>query len=48
MDAATAIVRLGLGNQNLLAQVTNRSVARLGLRVGERVFAQVKSVTVRR
>ena len=48
VDAATAIVRLGLGNQNLLAQVTNRSVARLGLRVGERVFAQVKSVTVRR
>lgn len=48
VDAATAIVRLGLGNQDLLAQVTNRSVARLGLRPGERVFAQVKSVTVRR
>jgi molybdate transport system ATP-binding protein len=48
VDAATAMVRLGLGNQELLAQVTNRSVARLGLRAGERVFAQVKSVTVRR
>lgn len=48
VDDAIALVRLGLGNQDLLAQVTNRSVARLGLSVGERVYAQVKSVTVRR
>jgi len=48
VDRATALVRLGVGNQSLLAQVTNRSVARLGLREGDRVFAQVKSVTVRR
>ena len=47
-DSATVIVRLGLGNQNLLARVTQRSVRRLGLKVGDRVFAQVKSVTVRR
>lgn len=47
-DAATALVRLGLGNQDLLAQVTNRSVRRLALKRGERVYAQVKSVTVRR
>ena len=47
-DAATALVRLGLGNQDLLAQVTRRSVKRLDLKPGERVFAQVKSVTVRR
>ncbi len=47
VDDATALVRLGLGNQDLLAQVTNRSVRRLGLTTGERVFAQVKSVTVR-
>jgi len=46
-DAATAVIRLNLGNQNLLAQVTNRSVAKLGLQVGDRVFAQVKSVTIR-
>lgn len=48
VDRAKALVRLGVGNQDLLAQVTNRSIARLGLREGERVFAQVKSVTVRR
>ena len=47
-DAATALVRLALGNQDLLAQVTRRSVKRLDLKPGERVFAQVKSVTVRR
>ena len=47
VDAATALVRLGIGNQSLLARVTNRSVRRLDLRPGERVFAQVKSVTVR-
>lgn len=47
-DAATAILRLGVGNQCVLAQVTRRSVRRLDLRAGERVYAQVKSVTVRR
>ena len=47
VDTATALVRLGIGNQGLLARVTNRSVRRLDLRPGERVFAQVKSVTVR-
>ena len=48
VDAARALVRLGVGNQDLLAQVTKRSIARLGLKEGNRVFAQVKSVTVRR
>lgn len=47
VDSATAMARLGVGNQNLLAQVTNRSVRRLGLKPGDRVFVQVKSVTVR-
>lgn len=47
VDKAAALVRLGVGNQSLLAQVTNRSVSRLELKPGERVFAQVKSVTVR-
>ena len=47
VDTATALVRLGAGNQDLLARVTNRSVRRLGLKPGDRVFAQVKSVTVR-
>ncbi len=48
VDAGRALVRLGVGNQSLLAQVTNRSVARLRLGEGDRVFAQLKSVTVRR
>jgi molybdate transport system ATP-binding protein len=48
VDDATAMLRLGVGNQYLLAQVTRRSVRRLELQEGERVFAQVKSVTVRR
>lgn len=47
VDGATALVRLGMGNQDLLAQVTNRSVRRLDLKPGDHVFAQVKSVTVR-
>jgi molybdate transport system ATP-binding protein len=47
VSAAAVIVRLAVGNQALLAQVTRRSAARLELREGERVFAQVKSVTVR-
>lgn len=48
VDDAIALVRMGVGNQDLLARVTNRSVRRLDLKPGERVFAQVKSVTVRR
>jgi molybdate transport system ATP-binding protein len=47
VDTAIALVRLGLGNQSLLAQVTNRSVRRLELKPGDQVFAQLKSVTVR-
>jgi molybdate transport system ATP-binding protein len=47
VDQATALVRLGIGNQNVLAQVTRRSVKRLELKHGDHVFAQVKSVTVR-
>ena len=47
VDEAIALVRMGVGHQDLLARVTNRSVNRLELKPGERVFAQVKSVTVR-
>ncbi len=47
VDAATALVRMSVGNQSLLARVTNRSVQRLELKAGDNVFAQVKSVTVR-
>ena len=47
VDTATALIRLGVGNQSLLAQVTNRSARRLALKPGDQVFAQIKSVTVR-
>ncbi len=47
VDTATSLIRLGIGNQDLLARVTNRSVKRLDLKPGDQVFAQLKSVTVR-
>lgn len=45
---SSALVRLAVGADFLLALVTRRSVARLNLTRGDPVFAQVKSVTVRR
>ena len=44
---SSSLVRLAAGDDYLLALVTRRSVARLDLKSGDRVFAQVKSVTVR-
>ncbi len=46
--SSTDLVRLALGDDFLVAQVTRRSVTNLDLRKGDQVFAQVKSVTVRR
>ncbi|MEZ5686242.1 MAG: molybdenum ABC transporter ATP-binding protein [Paracoccaceae bacterium] len=43
---ASAHVRLDLGDQRLLAKVTRRSVAALGLRPGLPVWALVKSVSM--
>lgn len=45
---SSALVRLAVGTEYLLALITRRSVARLDLKKGDQVFAQVKSVTVRR
>lgn len=45
---SSALVRLAIGTDYLLALITRRSVARLDLKRGDEVFAQVKSVTVRR
>ena len=45
---STDLVRLAIGDDFLLAQVTRLSVTRLDLKKGDPVFAQVKSVTVRR
>ena len=44
---ATDLVRLAMGNDFLIAEVTRRSVTNLDLKPGDSVFAQVKSVTVR-
>lgn len=45
---SSVLVRLVSGTDYLLALVTRRSVARLDLKKGDQVLAQVKSVTVRR
>jgi molybdate transport system ATP-binding protein len=42
------LVRLAIGDDKLLARVTRRSVRELGLKAGDEVFAQIKSVAVRR
>lgn len=42
------LVRLSMGDDFLVAEVTRRSVTNLDLKKGDHVFAQVKSVTVRR
>ncbi len=47
-DTASALVRLAIGTDYLLALITRRSVVRLDIKKGDRLFAQVKSVTVRR
>ena len=47
-SAATNLVNLALGDDHLVARITKRSTRHLGLHVGESVFAQIKSVTVRR
>ena len=42
------LVRLSLGDDFLVARITRRSLQRLALQVGDKVYAQIKSVTVRR
>ncbi len=46
-DASTRLVKLDLDNTKLIARVTTRSVQQLELQAGEKLFAQIKSVTVR-
>ena len=43
---ARLLLRLALGEQYLLARITRKSAERLGLTVGDRVFAQIKSVAL--
>ena len=43
---ARILLRLALGSQFLLARITRRSATELGLRVGDRLFAQIKSAAL--
>lgn len=45
---ATELVGLRLGHDRLVARITRRSLQHLQLQVGDKVYAQIKSVTVRR
>ncbi|MDH3435273.1 MAG: TOBE domain-containing protein, partial [Gammaproteobacteria bacterium] len=42
------LVRLVLGTDRIVARVTRRSVRELDLKAGDKVYAQIKSVAVRR
>jgi len=46
-ESASVLVRLMLGSERIVARVTQRSVRELDLKPGDKVFAQIKSVTVR-
>ncbi|NQV86078.1 MAG: molybdenum ABC transporter ATP-binding protein [Woeseiaceae bacterium] len=47
-SAATELLRLGLGDDILVARITRRSLQQLNLQLGDKIYAQIKSVTVRR
>lgn len=47
-SSSTELVRLKLGDDILVARITRRSLQQLKLQVGDKVYAQIKSVTVRR
>lgn len=47
-STSTELVRLSLGGDCLVARITRRSLQRLELQAGDKVYAQIKSVTVRR
>jgi molybdate transport system ATP-binding protein len=44
---SAVLVRLDLGEEQILSRVTRRSVRELGLQSGDEVFAQIKSVAIR-
>lgn len=45
-DGARVLLRLSLGSQFLLARITRKSASRLHLKVGDRLFAQIKSAAL--
>lgn len=46
VDGVMAEVRLSIGEQELISIITRSSVERLGLKVGQEVFAVIKSTEV--
>ena len=45
-DGTRVLLRLALGGQYLLARITRKSVAELNLKVGDSLYAQIKSVAL--
>jgi molybdopterin-binding protein len=46
LEGLMAEVKVGIGDQELVALITRSSAERLGLKVGEQVFAVIKSTEV--
>lgn len=46
VDGVMAEVRLAIGDQDLVSIITRSSVERMGLKVGDQVFAVIKSTEV--
>jgi molybdate transport system ATP-binding protein len=47
-NGSSVLVRLAIGGDRVVARVTRRSIRELGLQEGDDIFAQIKSVAVRR
>ena len=47
-DEATVLISLSTGDATLLSRITRKSAQALGIKPGDALFAQVKSVTIRR
>ena len=47
-STAADLLRLQLGSDYLVARITRRSSSALNLKTGDELYAQIKSVTVRR
>jgi molybdate transport system ATP-binding protein len=47
VQKSSALLRLSLGDDRIIARVTRRSIRELNLRAGDQLYAQIKSVAVR-
>lgn len=46
-EGPSTLVRLVIGDDRIVARVTRRSIRELGLKIGDKLYAQIKSVAVR-